>query len=64
MDYPAELRTRRARVGLSQRQLAAHVGLTQSGISHLECGIRRPHNVTRLALDRALKDLERETTAS
>lgn len=51
----ARLRARRESCGLTTRQLAAAAGISQSAVTHLECGRRtRPGYGTLAALARAL----------
>lgn len=41
-DFPTRLRTARRRLGLSQKQLASHYGLTRQAIYYWERGMRSP----------------------
>lgn len=54
-DFATELRERRRRAGLSQRDLAARAGLSQPAIAAIESGARRPTEATRARLDEALR---------
>lgn len=53
MDAP-NLRERRQRAGLTQRQLAQRSGLSQPAIAAIESGARRPSSASMARLDSAL----------
>lgn len=54
MDYGARIRTRRAALRLTQRELAARSGVKQPLISAIESGRRVASDATRTALEKAL----------
>ncbi|MFD6138698.1 helix-turn-helix domain-containing protein [Promicromonospora sp. NPDC060271] len=54
-NYGTDLRTRRLRAGLTQRELAARSGTSQPAIAAIENGVRSPALETRARLDAALR---------
>ncbi|WP_423462506.1 helix-turn-helix domain-containing protein [Promicromonospora sp. MS192] len=54
-DYGSDLRARRLRAGLTQRELAARSGTSQPAIAAIERGTRSPALETRARLDAALR---------
>jgi len=54
IDYGTYVARRRAIVGLSQRDLARHVGVTQPLIAAIETGAKPPSQALRAALEHAL----------
>jgi uncharacterized protein len=54
-NYGRDLRTRRLRAGLTQRELAARSGTSQPAIAAIEKGARSPSLETRARLDAALR---------
>jgi predicted nucleotidyltransferase len=54
-NYGRDLRTRRLRAGLTQRELAARSGTSQPAIAAIEKGVRSPALETRARLDAALR---------
>lgn len=54
-SYGSDLRTRRVRAGLTQRELAARSGTSQPAIAAIEKDLRRPALETRARLDAALR---------
>lgn len=54
LAYGDLVRTRRAILGVSQRELGDQVGVRQPFIAGIEAGLRQPSAVTRQALDAAL----------
>ena len=63
MQFGVYLRSLRNAAGLSQEELAEQAGLTVSGVSALERGVRRrpfPHTVRALATALALSDDDRD----
>lgn len=54
MSYSTFLRSRRAILGMSQRDLARHAGVKQPLIAAIEAGSRAPSAETRTALDQAV----------
>lgn len=54
-DYGGDLRARRLRAGLTQRELASRSGTSQPAIAAIEKGDRSPALETRARLDAALR---------
>ncbi len=53
--YGDELRRRRLRAGLTQRELAARAGISQPAVAAIEAGHRRVTDATRDAVETALR---------
>jgi predicted nucleotidyltransferase len=54
-SYGSDLRVRRLRAGLTQRELAARSGTSQPAIAAIEKGVRTPTLETRARIDAALR---------
>jgi predicted nucleotidyltransferase len=54
-DYGSDVRFRRLRAGLTQRELAARSGTSQPAIAAIEKGVRSPGPETRLRIEAALR---------
>lgn len=55
VNYGSDLRVRRLRAGLTQRELATRSGTSQPAIAAIEKGVRSPALETRARIDAALR---------
>ena len=58
MTFAEHIRTARESLGMTQAQLAAALGISQSTLEKWESGIRRPRPISRWAVEARLDELK------